>query len=93
MALTPGALTLPHRLRWADRFDWMTRAGASTLKAFLDFGAVMTLLLSDNRSFTVLTASAEPLAASPSPRVLDSGFAHHSSAAWYVLESLKLIEV
>ena len=97
-----GALLVEQATKQAGRpitliggqdFAWLTRAQAATLKALLDTGAAMTLTLHDARTFTVLPANDAPLAVSPLPRVLDSGFADASASAWCILESLKLIEV
>lgn len=83
----------PITLVGGREFAWMTRSEVIALKTLLDTGAVMTLTLHDARTFTVLPASDEPLAVSALPIVKDSGPANPSSGAWYVLESLKLIEV
>lgn len=74
-------------------FAWLTRAQLVDLKALLDTRAERVLTLHDGRSFTVLPANEDPLAVSPLPVVLDSGFANPGDDAWYVLDSLKLIEV
>ena len=83
----------PITLVGGKNFTWLTRTEVAALKALLDAGEEMTLTLHDSRTFTVLPAGDEPLTVTPLPRVLDSGFANPSSSAWYVLESLKLIEV
>ena len=96
MAITLDTITLPQGLRWADEFAWSPLAQATSYSltgALLDAGEEMTITLHDARTFTVLPAGAEPLAVSPLPRVLGSGFANPGNDAWYVLESLKLIEV
>lgn len=74
-------------------FAWLTRAQLVDLKALLDTRAERVLTLHDGRSFTVLPANEDPLAVSPLPVVLDSGFANPGDDAWYVLDSLKFIEV
>ena len=74
-------------------FAWLTRAQLVDLKALLDTRAEMVLTLHDGRSFTVLPANADHLAVNPLPVVRDSGFANPGDDAWYVLDSLKLIEV
>ena len=74
-------------------FAWLTRAEVASLKALLDAREEMTLTLHDARTFTVLPAGDAPLTVSPLPRVKDSGPANPSAGAWYVLESLQLIEV
>lgn len=83
----------PITLVGGKNFAWLTRTEVTALKALLDAGDEMTLTLHDSRTFTVLPAGDEPLTVTPLPRVLDSGFANPGSSAWYVLESLKLIEV
>lgn len=97
-----GALIVEQATKQAGRpitlvggkdFAWLTRSEVAALKALLDAGAEMTLTLHDARTFTVLPAGDEPLTVSPLPRVLDSGFANPGNNAWYVLESLTLIEV
>lgn len=96
-----GALIVEQSTKQAGRpitliggkdFAWMTRAEVVALKTLLDTGAEMTLTLHDARTFTVIPA-AEPLTVTPLPIVKDSGPADPSSDAWYVLESLSLIEV
>lgn len=74
-------------------YAWLTRTEVGALKALLDAGEEMTLTLHDARTFTVLPADDEPLTVSALPIVKDSGASNPSSGAWYVLESLKLIEV
>lgn len=74
-------------------FAWLTRTNVAALKTLLDAGTAMTLTLHDNRTFTVLPSGAEPLSVSPLPVVKNSGAANPSSGAWYVLESISLIEV
>ncbi len=97
-----GALIVEQAVKQAGRpitlvggkdFAWLTRSEVAALKALLDAGEEMTLTLHDSRTFTVLPAGDEPLAVSPLPRILDSGFANPGNGAWCVLESLKLIEV
>ena len=97
-----GALIVEQATKQAGRpitliggkdFAWMTRAQVALLKALLDTGAVMTLTLHDARTFTVLPASDSPLSVYPLPRILDSGFADGGDGAWYVVESIQLIEV
>lgn len=97
-----GSLVVEQTTRQAGRpitliggkdFAWLTRAQVTSLKALLDAGASMTLTLHDSRTFTVLPAGPDALQVSPLPIVKDSGPANPSSGAWYVLESLKLIEV
>jgi hypothetical protein len=83
----------PITLTGGKDFAWLTRAEIGTLKALLNTGAPMTLTLHDARVFTVLPAGDKPLIVSPLPRVKDSGYANPGPAAWYVLESLALIEV
>jgi hypothetical protein len=83
----------PITLIGGNEFAWLTRAETTALKALLDTGAEMTLTLHDAREFTVLPADDDPLAVSAVPIVRDSGPADPSAGAWYVLESLKLIEV
>ena len=82
-------ITLVGGPRWA----WLTRAEVAVLKTLLDAGEEMTLTLHDARTFTVLPGGDEPLKVSPLPRVKDSGFANPSSGAYYVLDTLTLIEV
>lgn len=74
-------------------FAWLTRAEVEALKTLLNAGAAMTLTLHDARPFTVLPAGEEPLKVSLLPRVKDSGPANPSSGAYYVLDTLTLIEV
>lgn len=74
-------------------FAWLTRTEVGALKTLLDAGEEMTLTLHDSRTFTVLPAGDAPLTVSPLPIVKDSGAANPSNSAWYVLESLQLIEV
>lgn len=97
-----GALIVEQAIKQAGRpmtliggkdFAWITRAQVAILKALLDTGAVMTLTLHDARTFSVLPASDNPLSVYPLPRILDSGFADGGNGAWYVVESIKLIEV
>ncbi len=96
-----GALIVEQATKQAGRpitliggkdFAWMTRAQVAILKAVLDTGAVMTLTLHDARTFSVLPASDSPLSVYPLPRILDSGFADGGNGAWYVVESIKLME-
>lgn len=97
-----GSLVVEQTTRQAGRpitlvggkyWAWLTRVQLGTLKDLLDTGAPMTLTLHDNRTFTVLSAGPDALQVSALPIVKDSGPANPSSGAWYVLESLKLIEV
>lgn len=74
-------------------FAWLTRTEVIALKVLLDAGEEMTLTLHDNQSFTVLPAGDEPLTVSALPIVKDSGPANPSGSAFYILETLKLIEV
>ncbi|HOW75590.1 MAG TPA: hypothetical protein PK959_06620 [Candidatus Competibacteraceae bacterium] len=83
----------PITLLGGIEFAWMTRAEVIALKTGLDAGTAMTLTLHDSRTFTVLPAGDEPLSVSALPIIKNSGPANPSSGAWYVLESLKLIEV
>lgn len=96
-----GALVLERTVKQAGRpitleggrqFAWITRVDLLALQSLLEEDADLTLTLHDGRTFTVRPA-ADPLQVSPVPRVKDSGFANPGSGAWYVLESLKLIEV
>lgn len=82
----------PITLTGGKDFAWLTRAEVEALKALLDAGDEMTLTLHDFREFQVVPA-AESLTVSPLPIVRDSGPANPSSAARYVLESLKLLAV
>lgn len=97
-----GSLVVEQTTRQAGRpitlvggrdFAWLTRAQLVALKELLDAGAPMTLTLHDHRAFTVLPAGPDALDVAPLPIVKDSGPANPSSGTWYVLESLKLIEV
>lgn len=97
-----GALIVERATRQAGRpitlvggqnFTWITRVDLLALQALLATDATMTLTLHDARTFSVIIADAEPLQVRLLPRVLDSGPADPSSGAWYVLETLKLIEV
>lgn len=90
---TPRAAGRPITLVGGKEFAWMTRTQATALKTLLDTGAEMTLTLHDARTFTVLPAGEDALQVSALPIVRDSGPANPSSGAWYVLDSLKLIEV
>lgn len=83
----------PITLLGGREFAWLTRSEVTALKTLLNTGAVMTLTLHDARTFNVLPESDAPLAVSALPIVKDSGPSNPSSGAWYVLESLKLIEV
>lgn len=97
-----GSLVVEQTTRLAGRpitligskdFAWITRTNLETLKILLDAGEQMILTLHDNRTFTVLPDGPAALQVSALPIVKDSGPANPSSGAWYVLESLKLIEV
>lgn len=83
----------PITLTGGKDFTWLTRAEVTSLKDLLDGGEEMTLTLHDARTFTVLPAGEAPLTVTALPIVKDSGPADPSSGAWYILESLKLIEV
>jgi len=83
----------PITLEGGKDFAWLTRTEVAALKALLDAGEEMTLILHDNRTFTVLPAGDEPLTVRALPVVKDSGPANPSSGARYILETLKLIEV
>lgn len=96
-----GSLILERTVKQAGRpitltgtrdFAWMTRMDLLALQALLEENADLTLTLHDARTFTVRPA-ADPLQVAPVPRVKDSGYANPSGGAWYVLETLKLIEV
>ena len=82
----------PITLTGGRNFAWISRANLLSLRGLLQQDEDLTLTLHDARSFTVRPA-ADPLQAAALPIVLDSGPANPSSGAWYVLESLKLIEV
>jgi hypothetical protein len=97
-----GALVVDQATRQAGRpitlvggrsWAWLTRTQALALQALLAAGTEMTLTLHDTRSFTVLPANENALTVSLVPIVLDSGPADPSEGAYYVLETLKLIEV
>lgn len=96
-----GALIMEQGIKAAGRpitltgtlnFSWITRAELINLRSLLMLDEDLILTLHDARAFTVRPADA-PLEVSLLPRIQDSGPANPSSDAWYVLESLKLIEV
>jgi hypothetical protein len=82
----------PITLIGGRNFTWITRSTLISLRELLEQDEDLTLTLHDARTFTV-RPTAEPLAVSALPIVMDSGPANPSSGAWYVLEALKLIEV
>lgn len=97
-----GSLVVEQTTRQAGRpitliggkdFAWISRLDLSALKVLLDAGEQMTLTLHDARTFTVLPAGPDALSVYALPIVLDSGPANPDNDTWYVLESLKLIEV
>ncbi|MBZ4194218.1 MAG: hypothetical protein LAE24_07925 [Candidatus Contendobacter sp.] len=74
---------------------WLTRAQVLTLQAKLDTNADMTLTLHDSRTFTVRPApdSANALQSRALPIAYNAPPADPDNGHWYIIESLKLIEV
>lgn len=96
-----GSLILERSTKQAGRaitlvgtkeFAWIARTDLLYLQTILAEDADLILTLHDARTFTVRPAD-NPLQVALLPRVKDSGPSNPSTGAWYVLESLKLIEV
>jgi hypothetical protein len=82
----------PITLIGGRQFTWISRTNLISLHDLLQQDNDLTLTLHDARTFTV-RPTADPLQVSALPIVQDSGPANPSGSAWYVLESLNLIEV
>lgn len=82
----------PITLTGGRNFAWISRADLLSLRELLQQDEDLVLVLHDARMFIVRPV-AEPLDVSALPIVMDSGPANPSADTWYVLESLKLIEV